>query len=132
MENEQQSIAALEPLLRFCLDNPSATAQDLRHRVQQLSAGSGVSPIISLLAGNNPDLLQLIAASQNSHTPVAASAPQESRLRCYRCNRIGHTAPVCTEKFDTNGALIVHGQIKFAPDPWKAHYGFNAHGHKAK
>ena len=130
VDSEQQAVSALEPLTRFCLDHPAATAQDLKHQVQLLSASNQVNPFLGLLTGNQGNLLQLLGAA-NSQPPQAPQTP--AAAKCYKCGRLGHFGNDCTHTVDITGQPILPGQgLKFAPASWLNTFGFNSDGRKRK
>lgn len=138
VDNEQQAVAAVEPLLRFCLDHPAATAQDLKQQEQLLSASSQVNPFINLLSGNPTNFLQLLgaastqAAQQASQGPSVASQTTSTNTPCFKCGLNGHLASNCTRALNRDGQPIGPGQLKFAPSSWRTTYNFDGNGFKRK
>ena len=128
VDSDQQAVAALEPLTRFCLDHPAATAQDLKQQVQLLSASNQVNPFLGLLTGNQGNLIQLLqgaANSQPAQAPVTSAA-----TTCYKCGRQGHFGSACPHALDINGQPVAPGQLKFAPASWRNNFGFGPDGRK--
>ena len=119
IEPEDQCLQALQPLAKYCLDHPQASAQDIQQQAQLAVVGS--NPFLSsiLSASAQPALqpvLSLLAAGQSipAQRP-ATSVPFSTKARCFRCGHPGHYASHCTQAIGIDNKVIEHGKLKFGP-----------------
>lgn len=127
VDSDEQAATLLEPLVRFCVDHPGATAADLRQQVQLQSAGAQLNPLLGLLSGNG-SLLSLLSGQQAASS-VHTVSPATS---CFKCGLTGHLASSCNRTVDKDGKPVAAGQLKFAPASWKSTYHFGPDGFKQK
>ena len=72
VDSEEQAVRALQPLVQYWLEHPTASTAELRQHSQLLTVQLQLQPLLSgLLAAGNPSLLPLLSAVQ----PAAAAAP---------------------------------------------------------
>ena len=130
LDDADRAVSALEPVVRFCLDNPASSSSDLKQQAQLHAAGGAGSFLAAQLGllGNSGflSLLQPGQSQQPQSLPSQArqaAGGQWSELPCFKCGRSGHFYQGCREAFDINGRAVREGALEFASQSFKDRIG---------